>query len=244
MPASSPLSSRGLGRRILSPETGVRIPVAVLVSRHGRILASACGLTLFLAVVGAQPLLESSYDPLRQGISEFVHTDAGGLDLLGFLAWAFSLAILLALIVASSQQLARLSAARAEAAGLGAAVAGLLLVACFATDRGVEVAGEITRATAVGRIHDAGSALITGGILLAVIADGFRKRDPRLACGVIAAALISSGVLFWLGDPLPGLRQRCLVACACLWQGVVLFRLWGDDPTSGRSSAGSRCSTS
>jgi hypothetical protein len=26
----SPLSSRGLGRRILSPETGVRIPVAVL----------------------------------------------------------------------------------------------------------------------------------------------------------------------------------------------------------------------
>ena len=28
-PASSPLSSRGLGRRILSPETGVRIPVAV-----------------------------------------------------------------------------------------------------------------------------------------------------------------------------------------------------------------------
>src|SRR5437868_11368998 len=30
MAASSPLSSRGLGRRILSPETGVRIPVAVL----------------------------------------------------------------------------------------------------------------------------------------------------------------------------------------------------------------------
>src|SRR3954462_11043034 len=29
MPASSPLSSRGLGRRILSPETGVQIPVAV-----------------------------------------------------------------------------------------------------------------------------------------------------------------------------------------------------------------------
>src|SRR4249919_2398077 len=30
MPAPLPLSSRGLGRRILSPETGVRIPVAVL----------------------------------------------------------------------------------------------------------------------------------------------------------------------------------------------------------------------
>src|SRR3954464_11304642 len=30
VPRPSPLSSRGLGRRILSPETGVRIPVAVL----------------------------------------------------------------------------------------------------------------------------------------------------------------------------------------------------------------------
>lgn len=30
MAADAPLSSRGLGRRILSPETGVRIPVAVL----------------------------------------------------------------------------------------------------------------------------------------------------------------------------------------------------------------------
>src|SRR3954471_13769020 len=29
MPASSPLSSRGLGRWLLMPETGVRIPVAV-----------------------------------------------------------------------------------------------------------------------------------------------------------------------------------------------------------------------
>jgi hypothetical protein len=29
----TPLSSRGLGRRILSPETGVRIPVAVSRSR-------------------------------------------------------------------------------------------------------------------------------------------------------------------------------------------------------------------
>jgi Protein of unknown function (DUF998) len=213
------------------------------VSRHGGIVASAYGLAAFLVVVAVQPLLEPSYDPLRQGISEFVHTGAGGLDLFGFLSWAFSLAILAGIVATAPRERGRGRAREAEAAGLGAAAVGLLLVACFATDRGAEAAGEVTHATAAGRIHDLGSALVAAGVLLAVLAEGGRGADCRLALATIAAAALSSAVLFALGDPLPGLRQRCLVTCACAWQAVVLRRLWRE-PTSGRSSGDSRCSTS
>lgn len=205
------------------------------MSRQGWIIASACGLTLFLAVVLSQPLLEPAYDPLRQGISEFVHTDAEGLALFGFLSWAFSLAILGALVR---------RATTLEALGLGAAVLGLLLVTCFATDRGAEVAGEVIRPTTAGRIHDIGSGLVTAGVLLAVVADAVGRRDLRSAAAVIVAAVVSSAILFTLGDPLPGLRQRCLIACACVWQVFALLQLWRVAPTLGRSSAGSRCSTS
>ncbi|MDQ3725651.1 MAG: DUF998 domain-containing protein [Actinomycetota bacterium] len=196
------------------------------MSRSRGIIASACGLALFLLVVLIQPLLEPAYDPLRQGISEFVHTDAEGLVLAGFLAWASSLAILAGLVVATGQAPDRRRATLLEAAGLGAAVAGLLLVTCFATDRGAEVAGEVTRATTTGRIHDIGSAMVIGGVLLAVMADAARRRDPRLAVALLAAAVVASAILFALGDPLPGLRQRCLLACGCFWQAVVLLRLW------------------
>lgn len=213
------------------------------MARHGRIIASACGLGLFLLIVAGQPLLEPSYDPLRQEISEFVHTGAGPVALVGFLAWGSSLALLADLVFQAPSSRDR-RAARIEAIALVAAALGLLLVSCFATDRGVEVAGAVTHRTVVGRIHDAGSALVTASILVAVIADALRERRAALACSVIAAAIISSAVLFALGDPLPGLRQRCLVACACLWQAVVLHHLWVRTPTSDRSSGDSRCSTS
>jgi Protein of unknown function (DUF998) len=214
------------------------------VSRQGRILASACGLALFLVVVAVQPLLEQSYDPLRQGISEFVHTDARAVVLIGFVAWAVSLALLAAVLSGDRAGDGRRRAIRLEVDSLLAAVAGLGLVALFATDRGAEAAGTITETTISGRLHDIGSALITVAILAAVVADALHERDPRLAATVIAAALGSSLVLFAFGDPLPGLRQRCLIASACLWQVAVLHRAWSRAPTSERSSAGSRCSTS
>jgi hypothetical protein len=119
-----------------------------------------------------------------------------------------------------------------------------VLVICFATDRGAEVAATVTHRTTPGRIHDVGSALVTASILIAVIADAFRERSAGLTSAVIAAAVISSALLFALGDPLPGLRQRCLVACACFWQAAVLYRFWTRSATSDRSSADSRCSTS
>lgn len=188
--------------------------------------------------------MEADYDPLRQTISEFVHTDGGGLARLAFLVWAGSLAILAALLAIAAATRQRRRALRLEVTGLGAAVVGLLLVTCFATDRGAEVAGEVTGATTGGGIHDLGSALVSLGISLAVLADAARSRNFRLAGVVLSAVLVSSVVLLALGDPLPGLRQRCLLVAACFWQAILLWRLRRGGLTSGRSSAGSRCSTS
>jgi Protein of unknown function (DUF998) len=174
-------------------------------------------------IAALQPLLEPSYDPLRQGISEFVHTGAAAIVLVGFVSWALSLALLGNLVAEEPARGPRRSA-RLESAALFAAAVGLGLVTFFATDRGAEVAGAVTQTTVPGHLHDAGSALVTIAIPIAVVADGWRERDPRLAAAVIVASLLSSAVLFALGDPLPGLRQRCLVVCACLWQLAVLRR--------------------
>lgn len=195
-------------------------------------------------MVTIQPLLDPSYDPLRQEISEFVHTGLGAFTLAGFLAWGASLGLLADLIAHAPSPPGRRLPTRIEAIALVAAAFGLMLVTFFATDRGVEVAGAVTHRTVGGQVHDIGSGLVTASILGAVIADAFRERRGAFATIVIAAAVISSVVFFALGDPLPGLRQRCLVTCACLWQTVVLCRSWTRFPTSDRSSAGSRCSTS
>jgi hypothetical protein len=214
------------------------------VSKHGRIVASALLLGLFLVSVVVQSLLEPAYDPLRQGISEFVHTGSGASALVGFLAWAGSLALLASLVARAPRPSRGRRLARFETGLLLGAVFGLVLVIGFATDRGAEAAGEVTQRTGAGRVHDIGSGLVALALAAAVILDGIRARAIALTCSILAAAVCSSAVLFALGDPLPGLRQRCLVGCACLWQAVVLRRLWGEAPTSGRSSAGSRCSTS
>jgi uncharacterized protein DUF998 len=202
------------------------------VPKQGRIVASACGLGFFLLAVACQSRLEPAYDPLRQQVSEFAHTDAGPIVLAGFLALGTSLVLLAGLVVQAPPSQVGGRPARVEAAALFAAAVGLVFVTCFATDRGVEAAGEVAHRTVVGRVHDAGSAAVLVSILVAVAADAFRERSAALACIVISAALISSAVLFTLGDPLPGLRQRCLVACACLWEAVVLWRFWRRRPTS------------
>lgn len=195
------------------------------MSRQERRFAAASGLALFLVIVAAQPLLEPSYDPLRQGISEFVHTDSRAVVLIGFVAWAVSLAALASVLSGDEAGDGRGASTRLEVASLLAAAMGVGLVTLFATDRGAEVAGAVTETTTSGRLHDVGSALITIAILTATLANALRERDPCLAAAVIAAALCSSAVLFALGDPLPGLRQRCLIACACTWQVAVLWRL-------------------
>jgi len=205
------------------------------------IVASIVGLAIFLLLVVAQPLIEPAYDPLRQGVSEFLHTDSGWLDSVGFLAWASSLAIFAALLVSVTGDAERSS--RLPAVALGVAVLGLVLVTIFPTDRGSAIAAEVVRSTTPGRIHDIGSALVSVGIFAAVLADGRRRENRVLSFWVIAVALVCSAVLLLLGDPLPGLRQRCLIAGAALWQLIVLRRLWRVATWDG-SNAGSRCSTS
>jgi Protein of unknown function (DUF998) len=214
--------------------------------RRGWILASACGLGLFLALVAAQPLLAASYDPLRQGVSEFVHADGGRLVTVAFLAWAFSLLVLGHLVATEAGPRDGSRWMKVEGWAFAAAALGLFVVSIFDTDRGAERAAVVTDATTAGALHNVGSALTSVAIFAALTVEAVSRRRSRraLALSFLLAALASSAVLFALGDPLPGLRQRFLVLAASLWQAVLLRLLWTGSVTSDRSSAGSRCSTS
>jgi hypothetical protein len=105
---------------------------------------------------------------------------------------------------------------------------GLVLVACFATDRGMVEPGVVLQATTEGRVHDAASALVTVGILVAALISaalvGGRARTMTLL--LISIAVAADVLSFALGDPLPGIRQRILVTAGCLWQALWLAILW------------------
>jgi hypothetical protein len=172
-------------------------------------------------VVAAQPLLEPSYDPLRQQISEFVHTSAGTIVLAGFLAWGASLLFLAGVVTGVSPSPGSRLLPRAEGAALVAAAFGLVLVTCFATDRGAEVAGAVTHRTTAGHIHDVGSGVVLAGILAAAVADAFRERSAALACIAISTAVASSALLFALGSTIGCTRPPSTSAAKTLAGTIV-----------------------
>ena len=43
-----------------------------------------------------------------------------------------------------------------------------------------------------------------------------------LSRAVLAVAVIASAVLLAIGDPVDGIRQRILVAAACVWQAALV----------------------
>lgn len=208
---------------------------------------AAAGLAIFVAAVLAQHAIEPSFGVSGRTISEFAHGEAGWLITVGFLAWAVSLASLGTLLLRRDPRPGGRS--RLEGAALLAAALGVLLVACFPTDRGAVVPAEVVQATAAGRLHDAGSALAALSLLVAALAGavGAPGRQRALTIALLAIGAAGSAALLVAGDPAPGLRQRLLVLLACLWQAAQILaavRAPAGAPTSPRSSAGSRCNTS
>jgi hypothetical protein len=227
------------------PFTGTAVPCAVM-SPTQWIWLSAVSLATFVVAVSMQPLLVPAYDPLRQQISEYVHTSAGPVMVAGFLAWSISLAALGALLSSERRPGLRWLSS-AQVASLFCAAAGAALLACFATDRGARVRGVVTRGTTHGQIHDLASGVVTVGILLAALTGAAQSRGwlRTATVALLGVGLASSLAFLAIGDPLPGLRQRVLVASACLWQLTWLIALSrGQASTWPRSSEGSRCSTS
>ena len=185
---------------------------------------SIAGLLVFAATIATQQPLVSSFDPARQMLSEYVHTRLGALAVAGFVAWGISLAAAAGLTIVAASR--RGWMARLQAGALLAAAVGILLVACFPTDRGLAAPGVVTEATVAGQVHDAASAGATACVLLAALlgAARFPGRIRTLSLVLLSVALAASAVLLGIGDPLPGLRQRLLLAAACVWQGGwVLF---------------------
>jgi hypothetical protein len=211
------------------------------------IWVSAAGLAAFVVVVATQSLLAPGFDSARQMISEYVHTSDGPLMTVGFLAWSVSLAALAYLTVVAERWGEDGLMAQAQQACLLVAAVSVLLLACFATDRGAQIPGAVTRATAAGHLHDAASTLASVSLLAAVLI-GVRRchgaaHVPTLL--LLALGLASVLVLLAAGDPVPGIRQRALVATACLWQAFWLWELGNRaGATSPRSSADSRGNTS
>jgi hypothetical protein len=193
------------------------------------ITVASSGLAAFVVIVATQGLLPgASFDPVHQQISEYAHTSAGALMAVGFLAWALSWAVLAgpASALPPGGSPGRLLSVQRIA--FATTTIGLVLVTCFATDRGLVQPEVIIHSTTGGGIHDAASALVAAGILVAaltgaaLIGGRFRTLTLLLMSIVVAADVL----MLALGDPLPGIRQRILVIASCLWQALWLATLW------------------
>lgn len=209
------------------------------MSYRARIALAAGALAVFLFVVATQGVLfVPSYNPAQQQISEYVHTPAGALMTIGFLAWAASWATLAGLPPSPSSEATgtRRRIAAVQRTAFIAAGVGLALAACFATDRGIVEPGVVVHPTAVGHVHDVASALATISIVVAVVCGAVARggKIGVVSLLLVGSALTADAVLLGIGDPAPGARQRILVAAGCCWQTIWLVALWRERSATGQ----------
>jgi len=107
---------------------------------------------------------------------------------------------------------------------MGAAAAGTVVAALFATQT---VAGELqpgVQRTLEGRLHDLGTLLLFLGLIVAALASVrlVPRTRFRVTVALLALALLATvPVLVVLGLDLPGIGQRAFVLVGCAW--VFLF---------------------
>ena len=185
------------------------------------------GLVAFTLVAVVEHGLEPQLDPARHTISEYVNTGTGALMIAAFVAWSASLFAVAALMCHRRLGSPTPRIDMCLAALLTIAAIGLLLTACFATQTSAGVLPPGIRRSTGGRIHDLASGAAMVALLLAVIVSiaAFRRQPRFRALAVVAltAAIVASAALLCVGDSVDGVRQRALVADACLWQlGLIL----------------------
>lgn len=192
-----------------------------------RILAFA-GLFIFAAVLtehAATPTL----DPATHRISEYANGSLGWLMVVGFAAWAVSLAA----TAVSSQDIRK---DIAVGVALFVASLGMLVTACFATQTSAGQLPPGESLTTSGRLHDLGSGVTTLALAFAVLLSlrpGEPQRLRRLTLLLLLIAMPVVFVLYLVGEDVAGFRQRLLVAIACAWQ---LLLLTTSSPLAGRGS--------
>jgi hypothetical protein len=179
-------------------------------------------LLLFLGIVGVEHFAVPRLDPARHMISEYANGPGGALMVVGFLAWAASLAST-AFLVASDARLSRRRAPQAVVAVLLAvATVGMVLTASFATQT---VAGALPPGVDLstnGRLHDLGSGITTVGVFAAIVASLRMMEVPAVyragTVSILLLAVVTDVALLAIGPAVGGIRQRALVFCGCVWQ--------------------------
>jgi hypothetical protein len=183
------------------------------------------GLAAFVGLVALEHVLRPDLPPADRFISEYGRGWTQPVHVAAFAGWAVAGAGCAALAARGPSP----RAARALAAGsFAVAAAGAALAAAFATQT---VAGELPAnvvRTLPGRLHDAGTLLILGGLLVAAAASLplIRTRRYGLTVAALAVALLAIvPVLVALGIDAPGLGQRAFVLVGCAFQCAFAMQL-------------------
>ena len=174
------------------------------------------GLAAFVGLVALEHLLRPDLPPAARFISEYGRGWTQPVHVAAFAGWTVAGGGCAALAGRGRGPRAALAVA-----AFGIAAAGAVLAAVFATQTvGGELPPDVVR-TFSGRLHDAGTLLILGGLLVAAAATVplIRTRRYRLTIAGLAGALLAVvPVLVALGLDAPGLGQRGFVLTGCAFQ--------------------------
>jgi hypothetical protein len=186
---------------------------------------AASGLAAFAGLVALEHVLRPDLPPAERFISEYGRGWTQPIHVVAFGGWAVASGACAALAADGR----RPRAARAlTAGGFVVASAGAALAAAFATQT---VSGELPAGVArtlPGRLHDAGTLLILGGLLVAAAASPALIRTRRYRAEIAALAVVLTAivpVLLALGLDAPGLGQRAFVAVGCAFQWAFATQL-------------------
>jgi hypothetical protein len=192
-------------------------------------IVALVGLFAFAAIVLIEHVVTPALNPAAHHISEYANGRLGWLMVIGFTAWAVSLA---ATAVVSR------GVRKDGAVGFALIVAslGMLVTASFATQTSAGQLPPGESLTTSGRLHDLGSGVTTLALALAVLLSLRPGESPRLRRLTLLLLLFVMPVVFVLylvGEDVAGFRQRLLVALACAWQLLLLTK---SSPVAGRGS--------
>jgi Protein of unknown function (DUF998) len=189
-------------------------------------VAALLGLVGFVAAAVVESFLNPHLDPATHEISEYAKTPTGWVMTVGFTFWALSM-MLLAWAVVTAR--VRRAAVLVLAFLLLAAAAGVIVLSALDTQTSAGRLPVGVRLTTSGRLHDVGSGLTSIALWLAAICAALDNGLPgclrRVSVAAATLAVVSDAGLLLIESSVGGVRQRLLIAIACVWLGTLGWML-------------------